>query len=124
MAYYEKFDFFKKYTNEERLKESQRVLKKFPDRFPIMLEKGSVDNIDIKRTKFLVPKDQTTGYFMAAIRNNIFENLQANKAIFIMADNMLIPNSKTLHLIYDEYKADDGFLYLHYHTENTFGYHK
>lgn len=47
--------------------------------------------------------------------------LSPEKAIFIFINNVLPPTAALMSKIYDEYKDEDGFLYVQYSGENTFG---
>lgn len=56
---------------------------------------------------------------MYVIRKRI--KLSPEKAIFIFVNNVLPPTAALMSSIYDEHKDDDGFLYIAYSGENTFG---
>ncbi|GJS89427.1 ethylene-responsive transcription factor 13-like protein [Tanacetum coccineum] len=47
--------------------------------------------------------------------------LSAEKAIFIFVKNILPPTAAMMSAIYKENKDEDGFLYMTYNGENTFG---
>ncbi|KAL2646408.1 hypothetical protein AAZV13_05G053600 [Glycine max] len=70
-------------------------------------------------SRYLVPADLTVGQFVYVIRKRI--KLSAEKAIFIFVDNVLPPTGAIMSAIYDEKKDEDGFLYVTYSGENTFG---
>ncbi|KAG8659444.1 hypothetical protein MANES_02G038300v8 [Manihot esculenta] len=80
---------------------------------------GSEKNIQIGFL-YLVPADLTVGQFVYVIRRRI--KLSAEKAIFIFVDNVLPPTGAIMSAIYEEKKDEDGFLYVTYSGENTFGY--
>ncbi|CAK9173199.1 unnamed protein product [Ilex paraguariensis] len=80
-------------------------------------ERSDIPNIDKK--KYLVPADLTVGQFVYVIRKRI--KLSAEKAIFIFVDNALPPTGAIMSAIYEEQKDEDGFLYVTYSGENTFG---
>nr|GMC87302.1 autophagy-related protein 8F [Ipomoea batatas] len=80
-------------------------------------ERSDIPNIDKK--KYLVPSDLTVGQFVYVIRKRI--ELSPEKAIFIFVDNVLPPTGALMSAIYDEKKDEDGFLYVTYSGENTFG---
>ncbi|KAJ0048469.1 hypothetical protein Pint_15894 [Pistacia integerrima] len=69
--------------------------------------------------RYLVPADLTVGQFVYVIRKRI--KLSAEKAIFIFVDNVLPPTGAIMSAIYEEKKDEDGFLYVTYSGENTFG---
>jgi GABA(A) receptor-associated protein len=108
---------------DKRLEESIRVRIKYPDRIPIICEKFEGKNNQdipiIDKKKYLVPNDLTIGQFLYVIRNRI--KLPPEKAIFLFIGGN-IPTSITLvSHIYESKKDKDGFLYIEYSGENTFG---
>ena len=112
--------FKEKHTTEERSDESKKVLEKYPDRVPIIVEKAlNTDITNIDKHKFLVPNDITIGQFTYIIRKRI--ELEPEKAMFAFVDNILPPTACCISEIYEEHKSDDGFLYFTYAGENTFG---
>uniref|UniRef100_A0A0E0QFB7 Autophagy-related protein n=1 Tax=Oryza rufipogon TaxID=4529 RepID=A0A0E0QFB7_ORYRU len=70
-------------------------------------------------TRYLVPADLTVGQFVYVVRKRI--KLSAEKAIFIFVKNTLPPTAALMSAIYEENKDEDGFLYMTYSGENTFG---
>ncbi|KAK5163605.1 ubiquitin-like protein atg8 [Saxophila tyrrhenica] len=81
------------------------------------VEKSDIATIDKK--KYLVPADLTVGQFVYVIRKRI--KLSPEKAIFIFVDEVLPPTAALMSSIYEEHKDEDGFLYITYSGENTFG---
>ncbi|POS81154.1 microtubule associated protein 1A/1B [Diaporthe helianthi] len=81
------------------------------------VEKSDIATIDKK--KYLVPADLTVGQFVYVIRKRI--KLSPDKAIFIFVDEVLPPTAALMSSIYEEHKDEDGFLYITYSGENTFG---
>ncbi|XP_008661527.1 autophagy-related protein 8C isoform X1 [Zea mays] len=69
--------------------------------------------------EYLVPADLTVGQFVYVVRKRI--KLSAEKAIFIFVKNTLPPTAALMSAIYEENKDEDGFLYMTYSGENTFG---
>ncbi|KAG4973008.1 hypothetical protein JHK82_029942 [Glycine max] len=105
---------------EKRRAEAARIREKYPDRIPVIVEKAERSDIpSIDKKKYLVPADLTVGQFVYVIRKRI--KLSAEKAIFIFVDNVLPPTGAIMSAIYDEKKDEDGFLYVTYSGENTFG---
>lgn len=67
-----------------------------------------------------MPSDLTIGQFMWVIRKRI--KLAPEQAIFLfVASGTLPPSVVTLQAVYDQHKAEDGFLYMTYSGENFFG---
>jgi len=113
-------NFKKKNNFQKRLEESKNIIQKYPDRIPIIVEKSDhciFNNID--KSKYLVPKDMTIGQFIYIIRKRI--HLESNQALFCFINNILPPTNNLISNIYNELKDDDGFLYIIYSSENTFG---
>ncbi|KAG6489606.1 hypothetical protein ZIOFF_050886 [Zingiber officinale] len=105
---------------ERRLAEASRIREKYPDRIPVIVEKAERSDIpDIDKKKYLVPADLTVGQFVYVVRKRI--KLSAEKAIFIFVKNSLPPTAAIMSAIYEENKDEDGFLYMTYSGENTFG---
>mgnify|MGYP004708394943 CR=1 FL=1 len=97
-----------------------RILKKFPDRIPVICEKVEKSDIqEIDKRKYLVPSDLTVGQFVYVIRKRI--QLPPEKAIFIFIKDILPPTAALMLSIYEEHKDEDGFLYVLYSGENTLG---
>jgi len=113
--------FKTKYDFETRKKESDKIKTKYPNRFPIIVNKAKKCNLDdIERSKFLVPGDLTIGQFMCILRKRI--KLSDAESLFLFINDSTLPvSSSVISSVYDEYKEDDGFLYISYCSENVFG---
>jgi GABA(A) receptor-associated protein len=48
-------------------------------------------------------------------------NLKPEEGIFLFANNKLVSGSAIIGNVYDYSKDTDGFLYIQYSKENTFG---
>ncbi|CAM6097240.1 unnamed protein product [Calypogeia fissa] len=111
---------FKEYPLEKRQAEASRIRERYPDRIPVFVDRAERSDIpDIDKKKYLVPADLTVGQFVFVIRKRI--KLTPEKAIFVFAGNVLPPTAAMMATIYEEHKDEDGFLYLTYSGENTFG---
>lgn len=92
-----------------------------PDQLPVIAEKVSDSQIVvIDKRKFLVPSDITVAQFMWIIRKRI--QLPSEKAIFLFVDKTVPQSSLTMGQLYEKEKDEDGFLYVAYSGENTFGF--
>ncbi|RRT55003.1 hypothetical protein B296_00048770 [Ensete ventricosum] len=106
--------------SEKRQAEASRIREKYPDRIPVIVEKAERSAIpDIDKKKYLVPADLTVGQFVYVIRKRI--NLSAEKAIFMFVNNTLPPTASMMSTIYEAHRDEDGYLYMMYNGENTFG---
>jgi GABA(A) receptor-associated protein len=116
-------NLFKNQHNfKERESESNRIMSKYPDRVPFICQRSQKafhDSPYIDKTKYLVPKDLTMGQFLYVIRKRL--KLPSEKALFIFVNNYIPSTSQMAMDIYNRHKDPDGFLYLYYSCENTFG---
>lgn len=107
---------------ETRATESSRIREKFPGRIPIIVERSpradkTMEAID--KNKFLVPADLTLGQFVYVIRKRM--NLPSDKALFVFVGNSLPTTGSLIRELFHSYRNDDGFLYMEYCGESTFG---
>jgi GABA(A) receptor-associated protein len=106
--------------SEKRKSEAERIRAKYPDRVPVICEKADRSDIpDIDKKKYLVPADLTVGQFHYVIRKRI--KLAPEKALFLFCSNSIPPNAALMSTVYEEQKDEDGFLYIQYSGESTFG---
>ena len=113
---------FKAKSFEERKQESERIHDQYPERRCVIVgrAKHCVNIPDIEKHKYLVPKDITVGQFVYVIRKRI--KLTPEQAIFVFTEDSSLPTtSADISQLYEEQKSEDGFLYLTYASENTFG---
>ncbi|EFC46184.1 autophagy related protein ATG8 [Naegleria gruberi] len=107
-------------TFEKRQAEASRIRQRYSDRIPVICEKADKSNFpDIDKKKYLVPADLTVAQFVYIIRKRI--KIDSTTNIFIFVNNVLPPSATLMSQLYEEQKDDDGFLYVTYNGENTFG---
>lgn len=107
-------------TLEERQAESNNILTKYPGRVPVIVRKSPNSRLkDIDKKKFLVPSDLTIGQFIYVIRKRI--QLAPTQALFLFVNNTLPATISPISVIYENNKNEDGFLYIEYNSEETFG---
>ena len=106
---------------EDRLIESIRIRFKYPDKIPVICERHNSCNSvsQIEKKKYLVSMDYTCGQFIYIIRSQL--QLTAEQAIFLFVNDYIPSSSQIMSQIYYDYKDEDGFLYVKYASENTFG---
>ena len=115
----EKSYFKTRHTFEKRQQESQRILEKYPDRVPVICERMSVNVPQVDRKKYLCPGDLSLSNFMYVLRKRM--KLKPEKALYLFINNKLVPCTSGLATIYHKEKSEDGFLYINYAGESTFG---
>jgi len=113
-------NFRMKFSFEKRLEEASRITEKYPERVPIICERITPNIPEIDRKKYLCPRDLSIANFMYVIRKRL--KLSSEKSIYLFINDKIIPTtSSLLGVIYEKYKHEDGFLYISYGEESTFG---
>jgi len=126
-------------TFEENKYYRNRLTYKYTDRIHIIIEKN--EHIVLENYKYLLPKNITISQFMSIIRTKM--NIASKQALFTFVKSyssskesynsqkesynsqkesyVLVPMSETIENIYNVHKNRDGFLYIKFGIENTFG---
>lgn len=113
-------DFKKKYTFEERYNESRRILDRYPDRIPIIVEVSKKSKIPtLEKRKYLVPNEMTIGQFIFVLRKHT--KLSAEQGLYLFINNIIPHTAALLSTVYDDQKDKDGFLYCVINTESVYG---
>ena len=122
-------DFQKKFDFESRCSESGRIRQKYQGRVPVIVTRSKTEKIipDVIKRKYLVPSDLTIAQFMYVIRKRI--KLRSEQSLFLFVGyssesnkcGALVPTAKTMAEVDAEYSDPDGFLYVTYTGESTFG---
>ena len=116
------------YDIESRKKQSKQVIDKYyPYKVPVIIQKHKDDKelISFKRRKYLIPCDMNYSALMIVLRRKVLDNekLPPSIALFLFTESgNLLCNTDNILTIYQQHcDKDDGFLYLYYCSENTFG---
>jgi GABA(A) receptor-associated protein len=112
--------FGKRKTLAERQEIFRKVNGRHPERIPIICEPSNGCRIELDKYKYLCPQEVPLGEFLHIIRKRM-PKLRNGEAVFLLVNNVSPCNSRPLGVLYDEHKQEDGFLYLTYDSENTFG---
>lgn len=118
------FNYIKNTPFEKRKGDYLKVTAKYPSKLPILMETPN-NQIDLKKTKFLMDYDQSLNDLIISFRKT--QQLLPAEAIFLYAYDkknlpIILSGSDTMGIIYEKYKYNDGFLYIHVQKENTFGH--
>ena len=108
---------FRRQKVEERIKISEKIMSKYQERVPIIVD--CKKEIDLDKNKYIVPKDLTVGQFMYILKKRI--KINNKQSIFLLCNNELIINTDLIKNLYNKHKDIDGFLYIIISLENTFG---
>jgi GABA(A) receptor-associated protein len=114
-------DYRTEKTFEERQSESARMRERYPGRVCVFITKEKSCKLpDITKRKYLVPSDLSVGQLIHVIRKRA--TISATDAIFLFTErNIAPPTTMSVAQLYKEAANADGFLYLSYNTEATFG---
>ncbi len=101
--------------------EADRIMRKYPDRMPVIVAKSQYSNVpEIDKKKYLAPLDLTLGQFQFVIRRRL--KLSPDKALFLFINGQIFCPGMLLISIYEkEHDTGDGFLHMTYSGESTFG---
>ena len=115
------YSFKNRYPFKQRKHDCDQILLKYPDRVPVLCEKHpySKNAPDIDKHKYLVGYDLTLGQFMSVIRKRM--SIKPEVGLYIFINGIINSNSTLLQELYLDFKDYDGFLYIEYDVENTFG---
>lgn len=102
---------------DERKKQSAKLMKKHPGKYPLIINSNSLKT---KVQKYIVSDHITLKEVINQYKKNV--KLSENQALFIFINNKVLPvQMSTVGDIYEKYKNEDGFLYINIEVENTFG---
>jgi GABA(A) receptor-associated protein len=109
-----------RFDAEQRQLEANSVLKKYPDRVPLIVQRAPRSSItELEVCKFLVPREVTVAQFIWILRQRL--KLDSHKAVYLFVQRTLPQSSALLGFLYDQCHDQDGFLYAMYSGESTFG---
>ncbi len=106
---------FTSLNKEEKLELGRSLLLQHPDRLPVIIKSP----IKLRICKFLCPKEIPIYKLIIEIRERNI--LAQNESLHVFAKNTLLLPTMMLGLVHEKYKSDDGFLYLNFAKENSFG---
>ena len=93
-------DYKNIYSFEQKILDSNRILEKFPNKIPIIVNRYSNNMPDIDKKKFLVPKHITVSEFMVILRKRI--NITSDKAFYILVNNNSLQINETMGFLLSE----------------------
>ena len=105
---------YKKNPLEKRKQDCEKVIKKFPNKIPVMVTKhvkSTLPNLD--KEKFLVPNDISVGNFHGIIRKKLVLEPQYGLNFFV-GGKVLPKQDSLMQDVYNSLKDEDGFLYIEY----------
>lgn len=106
----------------KRQQEAKRIRQKYTDRVPVIVEATDLSirkETGKEKIKFLVPKELLVNQFIFVIRERM--KLRPEQGIFLYVNGQLPNAVDTMDQLDEKERDEDGFLYVQYCFENTFG---
>lgn len=110
---------FQQIPLETRIQECVKIRRKYPNRVPIIVDRGTKESPVIAKNKYIVPIDISIGEFMQIIRKQI--SLKSSDGMYFFINTKIPIMSESIGQVYEREKNKDGYLYVEYNAENTFG---
>ena len=108
-----------KYSLEYRLNEANKIMQKYPNKVPIIVECDNPTEFGLEKSKFIVPCDINIGQFIMMVRNRV--NIKPNENLYIFVNNTIPSTYSLIYDIYTKNKEKDNMLYITICKEATFG---
>lgn len=107
------------FDEECRRSESQRMRRLHPEHIPVIIEPHKPSDPPISKRKYLVPKDLMVAQMIYIVRKRV--DLSKGQSIFFSCRGRLPFTTDTIFTLDSHSREKDGFLYLDYTLEHTFG---
>ncbi|CAE7920689.1 ATG8 [Symbiodinium sp. KB8] len=95
---------------------------RFPGKVPVVVERAAKSTLPaMPRPKHLVPFDLPMYELLGVIRKRL--TLPPEQALFLFVGDSIVSAAELVGVVHEREASKDGFLYITYSGENTFGAH-
>lgn len=105
---------------EKRKEMSSNAKDNNPGYIPVIIANAK-NTPGISKNKLMIEGNSKFREFILSVKNLIPDLKPEQNIFFYFSGSSLIKNDQKLFDIYEKYKHQDGFLYVVYACENTFG---
>jgi len=106
--------------------DAAKIRQKYPDRVPIICMRSAYSDLpELSKNKFVVPGSMLCGEFKYIVHKQLAEATagprSVSKTIYLFVNGITPKTSTPISELYDQFREDDGFLYITFGAENTLG---
>lgn len=114
--------FKERHSFAERAQDAAEVRTQQPNKVPVVIERFEGEKYLplLDRCKFLVPDHITVAELMQIVRRRL--HLHPDQSFFLLInEKSMVSNSTTMNVLYQQEADQDGFLYVVYTSQPSFG---